>query len=99
MRKQRGKDILISDEELLGDLYNVYYNNRDLRLLLDLLATSSGIAASFRIMALFDKNLRIKTVPGDLKIALLNYHDTKEDNGKIAIEECGIQLIGLIKSV
>ena len=44
-----------SDREVLGDLYDIYYNNRDLRLLLDLLATSSGVAPAIAIMTLFDK--------------------------------------------
>ena len=38
----------ISDKELLGDLWDVYYNNKDLRMLLNLLAESSGIASSLR---------------------------------------------------
>jgi hypothetical protein len=41
--------------KVLGELYHIYYNNRDLRLLLDLLATSSGIAPAIAIMTLFDK--------------------------------------------
>jgi hypothetical protein len=41
--------------QILGELYHIYYNNRDLRLLLDLLATSSGIAPAIAIMTLFDK--------------------------------------------
>lgn len=47
-----------SDKELLGDLYDIYYNNRDLRLLLDLLATSSGVAPAISVMTLFDKGFR-----------------------------------------
>ena len=43
-----------SDREVLGDLYDIYYNNRDLRLLLNLLATSSGVAPAIAIMTLFD---------------------------------------------
>ena len=41
--------------QILGELYHIYYNNRDLRLLLNLLATSSGIAPAIAIMTLFDK--------------------------------------------
>ena len=37
-----------SDQELFGDLYNLYFNNRDLKLLLDLLAKSSGVEQSLR---------------------------------------------------
>ena len=56
--KKARSDTRISDRELLGDLYDVYYNSRDLKLLLDLLAASSGIAPCLRILCLFDKNMR-----------------------------------------
>ena len=46
---------------MLGDLYDIYYDNRDLRLLLELLATSSGVAPAIAIMTLFDK-VRGKTL-------------------------------------
>ena len=35
-------------EELLGDMYDIYYDNRDLRLLLDLLAATTGLAQPIR---------------------------------------------------
>ena len=91
LRREQGKDTLISDEDLLGDLYNVYYNNRDLKLLLDLLSTSSGIATSLRILALFDKNLRFKSEPSDLKVSLVNYHESNIGHENIASEEGGIE--------
>lgn len=56
MRAREGNNK--SDKELLGDLYDIYYNNRDLRLLLDLLATSSGVAPAISVMTLFDKGFR-----------------------------------------
>ena len=87
LRKEMGKDTLISDEELLGDLYTVYYNNKDLKLLLDLLATSSGIATSLRVLALFDKNLRFKSEPSDLRVSLVSYHDTVEESDTTINEE------------
>ncbi len=59
---------LKSDEELLGELYNVYYTNWDLKLLLDLLAESSGISVSLRIMSLIDKKFRIRAEPQYLKV-------------------------------
>ena len=66
MRERNGKN---TDKENLGELWDIYYNNRfvkaknlqpkllirDLRLLLDLLATSSGIAPAIAIMTLFDR--------------------------------------------
>ena len=54
MRSREG-DTMNTDKEILGDLYDIYYNNCDLRLLLDLLATSSGVAPAIAIMTLFDK--------------------------------------------
>ena len=44
-----------TNKQILGDLYDIYYDNRDLRLLLELLATSSGVAPAIAIMTLFDK--------------------------------------------
>jgi len=67
-RKLKGKDNLISDKELLGDLWDIYYNNRDLRLLLDLLAESSGIGSALRILSLFDKSLRATIEPSNVCI-------------------------------
>jgi len=57
MRSREG-DTMKTDKQILGDLYDIYYNNRDLRLLLDLLATSSGVAPAIAIMTLFDKDFR-----------------------------------------
>jgi hypothetical protein len=35
-------------KELMGELYDIYYENRDLRLLLDLLSATSGLAPPLR---------------------------------------------------
>ena len=42
------------DSKILGDLYEIYYRNRDLKLFLELLAMGSGVAPSIAVMALFD---------------------------------------------
>ena len=42
------------DEKILGDLYEIYYNNRDAKLFLELLAMSSGVAPAISVMAMFD---------------------------------------------
>ena len=47
-----------SHHELQWGLYSVYYNNKDTKLLLDLLASSSGIAPCLKLLCLFDKNLK-----------------------------------------
>ena len=61
-----------------------YYKNPDLKLLLDLLAVSSGIAHSLRILVLFDRNFRLKFQPGPFEFSNLYYHD---NNGRINIAE------------
>ena len=43
------------DSKILGDLYEIYYKNRDLKLFLELLAMGSGVAPAIAVMALFDK--------------------------------------------
>merc|ERR1712106_865535 len=52
-----------SDKELMGDLNDIYYNNVDLRLLLELLTTSSGVAPAIAMMTLFDKGFRDSMKP------------------------------------
>ena len=42
------------DEKILGDLYYIYYKNRDLKLFLELLAMGSGVAPAISFMTLFD---------------------------------------------
>ena len=47
------------DEKILGDLYHIYYQNRDLKLLLELLAMGSGVAPAISFMTLFDSVRRL----------------------------------------
>ena len=49
------------DKKILGDLYELYYNNRDLKLFLELLAMGSGVAPAISVMAMFD-SVRIHTL-------------------------------------
>merc|ERR1712219_29940 len=60
LRKKLGDNppTYIFDKELVGNLWDVYYNNKDLRMLLNLLTESTGIAASLRILAMFDHDFR-----------------------------------------
>eukprot|EP00095_Tigriopus_kingsejongensis_P004023 maker-scaffold5_size1054832-snap-gene-1.14 protein:Tk04023 transcript:maker-scaffold5_size1054832-snap-gene-1.14-mRNA-1 annotation:"leucine-rich repeat-containing protein 8d-like" len=58
----------IFDRHALGELHNIYYNNRDLKLLLDLLAQTSGVAPAIRILALFDKGFKENTLPSDFRV-------------------------------
>lgn len=63
-------------------LNDYYYNNRDLRLLLDLLASASGVATSLRILALFDDVFGEQIFqPGDLKLTSPNSRNSKPEVG------------------
>ena len=49
-----------TDAELLGDVvHKVFFQNKDLHLLLVLLAAGSGIESAFHAMVLFDENFRL----------------------------------------
>ena len=73
------------DEEYEGDNLDLFYfNNPDLKLLLDLLAVASGIPHSLRILVLFDRSFRLRFQPGPFQFSNLYYHDC---NGKINIAE------------
>jgi hypothetical protein len=49
----------------LYDIYDIYYNNRDLKLLLDLLATSSVVAPAISIIILLDKVISSPSFVGE----------------------------------
>ena len=55
MRRSSSEAAALSDSQLLGDLHHIYYNNKDLSLLLNLLAAGSGVAESLVIMTALDK--------------------------------------------
>ena len=44
-----------AEAEVVGELQELYYNNRDVRLMLELLATSSGLAPAIAVLTIFDK--------------------------------------------
>ena len=56
------------------EMENIYFNNRDIKLLLDLLATCSGIEQSLRILVLFDSNLKSYFRPGNLEFVNEMFH-------------------------
>ena len=57
-----------TSEEVLGGLTRYYYDSQDLRLLLDLLANSSGVSTSLRVLSLFDTEFNKSFMPGDIDI-------------------------------
>ena len=50
------------DSKILGDLYHIYYENRDLKLFLELLAMGSGVAPAISFMTLFDSVRRLTSI-------------------------------------
>ncbi|XP_040571237.1 uncharacterized protein [Lepeophtheirus salmonis] len=54
------------------DIHELYYNNRDLALMLDLLAENSGLAPSLRILGLFDKDFRSTIEPINVLVERLS---------------------------
>ena len=48
----------VSDTDSIDDLYDLYYKNKDLQLLLDLLASKSGITPCLKLLSILDKNLQ-----------------------------------------
>ena len=53
----------LSDRELLGDLYDIYYNNKDFSILLNLLASGSGVAESLVLMTVLDQRFKENLKP------------------------------------
>lgn len=97
--KENGKPE--EDSKILGDLYEIYYKNRDLKLFLELLAMGSGVAPSIAVMALFDKvgGMEADFIKHDKRIFIFfNFHqdfrnslkakivDAKERAGKHGIK-------------
>lgn len=66
------------NEKVLSVITDLYYNNKDLKLLLDLLAEGSGVASSIRIMSQFDPDFYDMCQPGDL--------DAKQVGDNIVVE-------------
>jgi len=99
--RERASSTKKTDKQILGDLYDLYYNNGDFRLLLDLLATSSGVAPAIAIMALFDKDFRdamkpkIKyvVVSRDLGIAEVQFQEPKSGVRAALAKISGVHLM------
>ena len=85
-------------EEGLEDLNDIYYNNPDLSLLLNLLAESSGVSSSLKILALFDARFRENFQPKNIQIVTNRetlgeecYEVSVEfDEGELELLMCGI---------
>ncbi|XP_023321475.1 uncharacterized protein LOC111696157 [Eurytemora carolleeae] len=70
---------------LMGEMYEIYYNNRDLRLLLDLLAATSGLAPCLRVMALLDKSFRVECQPIIHSLERKPSEEENEDEDKVVL--------------
>jgi len=78
----------IYNKELLGNLWEIYYNNKDLRMLLNLLTESSGIASSLRILAMFDNDFRKRMQASNVRI--VEY--AQNDYEKQELQEMNVQV-------
>ena len=72
--KWKRKSTIASSSFVDHDMESIYFNNRDIKLLLDLLATCSGVEQSLRILVLFDSTLKGYFCPGDLDFVDENFH-------------------------
>ena len=69
-----------TDAELLGDvIYKIFYQNKDLNLLLVLLASASGLANAFHLMVLFDEDFRLISSVSQYYICLLYASDAADE--------------------
>ena len=62
----------IFDTDSIDDLYDLYYNNYDLQLLLDLLASKSGITPCLKLLSILDKNLLEMTKASNAIVETVN---------------------------
>ena len=65
----------VSDTDSINELYDLYYNNKDLQLLLDLLASKSGITPCLKLLSILDKNLQEMTKASNANVEIT--HDRK----------------------
>ena len=81
-----GDDHEYGREELLGDMNTIYHENNDLRLLLDLMAATSGLSQPIRVMALLDRNFRTKCSPVIINVERVA--DIQDGVGDLVVELC-----------
>ncbi len=74
----KGNQNIVQGVQGAPDFNSVYHSSRDLRLLLDLLAESSGVAPSIRILLLLSKRFRDNTGAGLLPVKRANNGTTAE---------------------
>ena len=76
------------DGRPLNDLCKYYYGNPDLRLLLNLLAESSGTETSLRVLALFDRELNNSFKPEDIKFQFQKQHSRLSSTNVVREKNC-----------
>ena len=73
-----------SRQELLGEMNEIYYENYDLRLLLDLLAATTGLSTPLRVLSLLDRNFRNNYKPRI--ISFERVAEIREGEGDLRVE-------------
>ena len=76
----------VKDTDSLLDLEDMYFKNEDMKILLDLLATNSGIAPCINLLGLFDigfsKILQVDNLKASCKVV-----NDDQINGIVSFEE------------
>ena len=71
----------LQDTDSTTDLHDLYFNNTDIKLLLDLYASTSGIAPGLRLLGLFDNEFGKLMKVRDLKVVTeVKNSDSDEDD-------------------
>ena len=82
--KNNNEDAEPSRQELLGEMNEIYYENLDLRLLLDLLAATTGLSTPLRVLSLLDRNFRNNYKPNILSFERVA--EIREGEGDLRVE-------------
>ena len=78
----------VSDTDSIDELYDLYYNNKDLQLLLDLLASKSGITPCLKLLSILDKNLQEMTKASNAIVETV--HDAERINATVTFDDAPV---------
>ena len=69
---------LDQEQEMRADLFGVYYRNKDLKLLLDLLALNSGVSPCLRVLCLLDRKMQKLAQAKNLRCLLIKNNENPD---------------------
>lgn len=79
MDKFKGEMYESSQQQQWNDLQNVYFGNLDIKLLLDLLASKSGIAPCIKLLSIFDTAFATLTQVRNISVSVEMMDDNEQD--------------------